>query len=67
MIIIYFYTVHVYVYREFILSHPDNIDTIVRRLITNELGQTNRSPANMQLLTMTFYEKPDKAANVSLM
>ncbi len=51
-------------YREFISSHPNNIDTIVKRLMINELGQTTRSSTNMQLLVMAIHEKPDKAATV---
>ena len=51
--------------REFISSHPDNLETVMRKVVTNELGQSLRNPTNIQLITMMILCWADKSATVS--
>ena len=49
--------------RELISSHPDNLETVLRGVVNNELGQL-RSPSNIALLGMMLHAWPDEAAKV---
>ena len=52
------------VLRELISSHPANLETVLRGVVNNELGQL-RSPSNIALLGMMIHSWPDDAAKVS--
>ena len=52
-----------YTYRELIASHPANLETVLRGVVGNELGQL-RSPSNMAIIAMTVHTWPDEAAKV---
>ncbi|XP_035215176.1 integrator complex subunit 1-like [Stegodyphus dumicola] len=49
--------------KELICQHPDNLNTLLKHAIYNELS-TSRNPNNMQLLSIIFQHSPDKAAKV---
>ena len=49
--------------RELISSHPSNLETVLRGVVKNELGQL-RSPSNMALLAMMMHSWPDDAPKV---
>ena len=51
-------------YRELIASHPANLETVLRGVVGNELGQL-RSPSNMAIIAMTVHTWPDEAAKVT--
>ena len=50
-------------HRELISSHPSNLETVLRGVVKNELGQL-RSPSNMALLAMMMHSWPDDAPKV---
>ena len=50
-------------YRELISSHPGNLETVLRGVVNNELGQL-RSPSNIALLAMMLHHWPDDAPKV---
>jgi len=52
------------IYRELIASHPANLETVLRGVVGNELGQL-RSPSNMAIIAMTVHTWPDEAAKVT--
>ena len=49
-----------YCCRELISSHPNNLETVLRGVVNNELGQL-RSPSNIALLAMMMHSWPDEA------
>lgn len=49
--------------RELISSHPANLETVLRGVVNNELGQL-RSPSNMALLSMMLHSWPEEAPKV---
>ena len=49
--------------RELISSHPGNLETVLRGVVNNELGQS-RSPSNMALLAMMMHSWPEDAPKV---
>lgn len=52
-----------YYCRELISSHPSNLETVLRGVVNNELGQL-RSPSNIALLAMMMHSWPDEAPKV---
>lgn len=51
--------------RDLIGSHPNNFGTVMRGVVTNELGQL-RSPSNMALISMMIHSWPEESAKVSM-
>lgn len=49
--------------KELLGQHPDNLSTVLKHCIYNELSNS-RNPNNMQLLSVIFQHSPDKAAQV---
>ena len=49
--------------RELVSSHPDNLSTVLKGVVNNELGQY-RTPSNMALISMMMHSWPDEAAKV---
>lgn len=49
--------------KELIGQHPENLSTLLKHAIYNELS-SSRNPNNMQLLSIIFLHSPDQAAKV---
>lgn len=49
--------------KELIGQHPENLSTLLKHAIYNELS-SSRNPNNMQLLSIIFLHSPDRAAKV---
>lgn len=58
-------TFYVYLYRELLGQHEDNLHMVLTHTIYNELS-TTRNPNNMALTAVVFQTKPETAAQVSL-
>ena len=54
---------HTHMHRELISSHPANLETVLRGVVNNELGQL-RSPSNIALLAMMMHCWPEEAPKV---
>ena len=50
--------------RELISSHPDNLGTVLRRVVANELTQQVRTGSNLLLLTMMIHSWPEESCEV---
>jgi len=51
------------VVRELINAHPDNLATVLKHTIYNELS-TARNPNNMAMISLMFQSAPDVAATL---
>lgn len=49
--------------RELIGSHPGNLATVLKGVVSNELGQF-RTPSNMALISMMVHSWPEETAKV---
>lgn len=52
-----------FVFRELISAHSDNLNTVLKHTIYNELS-TSRNPNNMAMLGVMFQHDPDRAAQI---
>lgn len=49
--------------RELITAHPDNLATVLKHTIYNELS-TARNPNNMAMVSVMFQSAPESAATL---
>ncbi|KAJ4450136.1 hypothetical protein ANN_01543, partial [Periplaneta americana] len=54
---------HCFDFRELITAHPDNLATVLKHTIYNELS-TARNPNNMAMISVMFQSAPDSAATL---